>query len=159
MLPETMTALAAAGGTAVVQAAGTDVWTGLRQRVARWFGRGNTQRERADLERLDQTAAALDAADAEQVERVRIRQEASWEAWFTALLESLDDGEREQAAAELRVLLDEHAPAPGGVSAGTGGLAAGSDINITADRGSIAAGVLHGGATTGYPQTPDPSQG
>ncbi|MGW3466207.1 hypothetical protein ACWDE9_44675, partial [Streptomyces olivaceoviridis] len=38
MLEQALTALAAAGGAAVVQAAGTDAWTGLRQAVARWFG-------------------------------------------------------------------------------------------------------------------------
>jgi hypothetical protein len=59
MLEQALTALAAAGGTAVVQAAGTDAWTGLRQAVARWFGRGDRQRERVELERLDRTAGEL----------------------------------------------------------------------------------------------------
>ncbi|MDX3697722.1 hypothetical protein PV726_47650 [Streptomyces europaeiscabiei] len=159
MLSEAMIALAAAGGTAVVQAASTDAWMGFRQRVARWFGRGNPQRESAELERLDQTATALETADAEQAERVRIRQEASWETWFTALLESLDDSQRETAAEELRALLAEHAQAAGGTSAETGGLAAGRDINIEATDNSIAAGTIAGGASIGHPHTPDPSQG
>ena len=42
MLAEALTALAAAGGTAVVQAAGKDAWTGFRARVAKWFARGDT---------------------------------------------------------------------------------------------------------------------
>ncbi|GAA2767562.1 hypothetical protein GCM10010103_66040 [Streptomyces paradoxus] len=158
MLAEAMTALAAAGGTAVVQAAGTDAWTGFRQQVASWFGRGNAQRESAELERLDQTAAALEAAEAEQTERVQLRQEASWEAWFIALLESLNDEQQERAAAELRALLAQHAP-QGGVSAGQGGIAAGRDVNIKAEQGSIATGVLNGDASIGTPTKPDPSQG
>jgi hypothetical protein len=58
MLTEALTALAAAGGTAVVQAAGKDAWTGFRGRVAKWFARGDTGREQVALERLDRTAAA-----------------------------------------------------------------------------------------------------
>lgn len=158
MLTEAMTALAAAGGTAVVQAAGTDAWTGFRQQVASWFGRGNAQRESTELERLDQTATALETAEADQAERVRLRQEASWEAWFIALLEGLNDEEREQAAAELSALLAQYAP-QGGVSAGQGGIIAGRDVTVKAEQGSIAAAVLHGGANIGTPTKPDPSQG
>jgi hypothetical protein len=158
MLSEAMIALAVAGGTAVVEAAGTDAWTGFRQQVASWFGRGNAQRENAELERLDRTAAALDTVQGEQAEWLRLRQEASWEAWFIALLESLDDEQRERAATELRALLTRHTP-QSGPSAGQGGIAAGGDVNITAEQGSIAAGVLHGGATIGPPARPDPSQG
>ncbi|WP_369270688.1 hypothetical protein AB5J55_12180 [Streptomyces sp. R11] len=158
MLSEAMVALAAAGGTAVVQAAGTDAWAGFRQQVARWFGRGNAQRESAELLRLEQTATALEAAEAEQVERVRLRQEASWEAWFIALLESLDEEQRERAATELRTLLAHQDP-QGGVSAREGGVAAGRDVNVKAEQGSIAAAVVHGGANIGTPTQPDPSQG
>lgn len=158
MLAEAMTALAAAGGTAVVQAAGTDVWTEFRQRVARWFGQGNVQRERTELDRLDQTAAALEAAEGQQAERVRLRQEASWEAWFIALLEGLNDDQREQAAAELRTLLVEYSP-QGGVSAGQYGIAAGRDVNVRAEQGSVAAALLQGDVNMSTPTMPDPSQG
>ncbi|MET8168802.1 hypothetical protein ABZT34_31895 [Streptomyces sp. NPDC005329] len=153
-----MTALAAAGGAAVVQAAGTDAWTGFRQQVASWFGRGNTQRESTELERLDQTATVLETAEADQAERVRLRQEASWEAWFIALLEGLNSEQRDQAAAELRALLAQHTP-QNNVSVGQGGIAAGSDVNIKAEQGSIATGVLHGGASIGTPPMPAPPQG
>jgi hypothetical protein len=109
MLEEALAALAAAGGTAVVQAAGTDAWTGLRTRVARLLGRGEVQREQAELERLDQTATALEAVGPVEAERMRIRQEASWQARFEFLLESLTEDERAQVAAELEDLL--HGPA------------------------------------------------
>ncbi|QEV56463.1 hypothetical protein CP981_37095 [Streptomyces platensis] len=68
MLTEALMALAAAGGGAVVQAADTDLWAGFSQRVARLFSRGDTQREQAELERLDRTAAVVRAVgqDVEQ---------------------------------------------------------------------------------------------
>ncbi|MFD3997117.1 hypothetical protein [Streptomyces sp. NPDC058583] len=158
MLSETMIAIAAAGGTAVVQAAGTDAWTGLREWVAQWFGRGNPQRENAELERLDRTAYELETAEPSTTERVRIRQEAAWQERIEALLEGMDDTERAAAVAELRALLRQQ-HSPGGVSAGPGGLAAGGDVGIRAEGGSVAAGVIHGGAHIGNPQVPDPSQG
>ncbi|PAK22126.1 hypothetical protein CJD44_37435 [Streptomyces sp. alain-838] len=158
MLEEALTVLAAAGGTAVVQAAGTDMWTGLRQAVAGWFGRGDEQRQRVELERLDRTAEELQTAQAADAERVRIRQEAAWQARIEDLLESLDDSERAQAAEELRSLLPQHKP-EGGVSAGRGGVAVSGNTDIHADRGSIAAGVINGEVRIGTPSEPDPSQG
>ncbi|MGN5636928.1 hypothetical protein [Streptomyces sp. AC154] len=158
MLEETLAAAAAAGGIAVVEAAGTEAWTGLRQAIARWFGRGDEQREQAELERLDQTASALEGSDADTLDRVRIRQEATWQARIEATLESLDEAERARAADELRALLAQHTP-DSGVSAGQGGLAVGGNIGIRAEGGSIAAGVIHGGAQIGPPPAPDPSQG
>ncbi|MBK3635258.1 hypothetical protein JHN52_20485 [Streptomyces sp. MBT97] len=44
MLTEALAAPAAAGGTAVAQAAGTSLWEGTRSRVARLFGRGDAAR-------------------------------------------------------------------------------------------------------------------
>ncbi|MER5756892.1 hypothetical protein [Streptomyces sp. NPDC002088] len=158
MLEQALVALAAAGGTAVAQAAGTDMWTGLRQAIARWFGRGDEQRERAELERLDQTAGELETAEAAAAERMRIRQEAAWQARIEALLEGLDGTERAKAADELHALLAQHTR-QGGVSAGQGGVAAGGNVDIRAEKGSIAAGLIHGGAHIGCPPVPDPSQG
>ncbi len=158
MLEQTLVELAVTGGTAVVQAAGTDAWAELRRAVATWFGRGVSQREQAELERLDRTAAALETTDAAEVERERIRQEASWQARIEARLENLQSTERDEAADQLRALLAQHA-APGHVSAGPNGLAAGGNVDIRANSGSIAAGVIHGGAHLGIPSTPDPSQG
>jgi hypothetical protein len=157
VLDQALIALAASGGTALVQAAGTDAWTGLRQAVAGWFGRGDAQREQAELERLDQTAGSVQAADPGEVERVRDRQEIVWQTRIETLLENLDAAQREQAAEELRAVLAEHAPQPG-VSAGRGGLAA-NMVDIRADRGAIAGGVINGGAQIGHPQLPGPSQG
>ncbi|MFE9882489.1 hypothetical protein [Streptomyces sp. NPDC005784] len=159
MIGAELAALAAAGGTAVVSAAGTDAWGALRQAVARWFGRGDNGREQAELERLDRTAAALRAEGADGLERVRNHEMSSWQTRFETALESLNDAERLRIAAALRDLLAEHAPARGGVSAAAGGVAAGGDISNRAERSSLAAIVIHGGVSIGHPSQPDPSQG
>jgi Major Facilitator Superfamily len=159
VLVEALAVLAAAGGTAVVQAAGTDAWAGLRQRVARLLGRGDEAREHAELARLDQTAATLAAVDGSQAQQVHARQEAAWQTRFELFLEGLDDAGRDQAAAELRALLAEFAiPAGSGPSA-PGGVAAAGNVTIRADNGSVAAGVIHGNVSTGNPSRPDPSRG
>ncbi|MFD8766536.1 hypothetical protein [Streptomyces mirabilis] len=113
MLTEALTALAAAGGTAVAQAAGTEAWAGIRQRVARLLGRGNPQRERAQLERLDVTAAALVSAVGDEADRVRQVQAEGWRSRFEMLLEDLDEPAGEEAAAELRALVAEARNAAG----------------------------------------------
>ncbi|MFD6892176.1 hypothetical protein [Streptomyces sp. NPDC059957] len=71
---------------------------------------------------------------------------------------ALDGEQQEQAATELRTLLEDTA-ADGGVSAAAGGVAAGRDVTVTAEGGSIAAAVLQGGAHIGPPPVPDPAQG
>lgn len=159
MIGAELAALAAAGGTAVVSAAGTDAWGALRQAVARWFGHGDDGREQAELERLDRTAAALQGEVPGGLERVWNHEVSFWQTRFEAALESLDAAERLRIAAALRDLLAEHSPAGGGVSAGAGGVAAGGDISNRAERGSVAATVIHGGVSISHPSQPDPSQG
>ncbi|MER6251555.1 hypothetical protein ABT224_09295 [Streptomyces sp. NPDC001584] len=134
MLDEAMVALAASAGSGVVQAAGTDAWLALRNRMARLFGRGDRQQENVQLERLDRTAAELTAAGPEgngpegngpegSRNAERARHGAAWRTRTEDLLEQLEPGERAAAVAELRALLDEAAkaarPAAGGYSRGT----------------------------------------
>lgn len=118
MLAEALVAIAAAGGTAVVEAAGTDAWRSVRERAARLLGRNAPERERAELERLDQTAAAIEAADPGQGAALRTRQEASWQTRFELLLEDADEAERERLVDELRGLVDEAVQARGGAVSG-----------------------------------------
>ncbi|MFF5406812.1 hypothetical protein ACFY8K_28435 [Streptomyces misionensis] len=156
MLEQALTTLAEAGGTAVVQAVGTDAWAGLRQALGRWFGRGDGSRERAELERLDRTAEELVTSAADQR---TTRHEAAWGTRFETLLENLDERARAHAAEELRALLSQYAPQKN-VSAGQGGLAAGRDIGVRAEgEGAIAAGLIQGGVHVGRPSRPDPTQG
>ncbi len=149
MLAEALTALAAVGGTAVVQAAGKDAWTGFRARVAKWFARGDTGREQVALEHLDRTAAALEAAGPGEVERVRAGQEASWQTMFELLLEGLDGEEQRRAADELRDVLADFA---GGRAAavGQGAVAVAGDVGIHAETGGAAAWQM-GDVQIGYP--------
>ncbi|MGW7252677.1 hypothetical protein [Streptomyces sp. NPDC054834] len=159
MLAEAFTALAAAGGAAVVQAAGTDAWSGLRQGLVRLVGRGDSGREQAVEERLDRTAGALAAARGLEAEALRIQEEAAWRGRFADLLEDLGEAERHRVATEMRTLFSAYvAAAPGAVS-GQGGAAAHRDVNIKADHGSVAAAVVHGGVQLGNPRLPDPPQG
>ena len=149
MLTEALTALAAAGGTAVVQAAGKDAWTGFRSGVGRWFARGDAEREQAALERLDRTAAALEAAGPSEAERVQADQEASWQASFETLLGGLDGVEQQRVADELRDLLADFA---GGRAAavGPGAVAVAGDIDIHAKTGGAAAWQM-GNVQIGHP--------
>ncbi|MEU2182586.1 hypothetical protein [Streptomyces thermolilacinus] len=118
MLGESLTVVAAALGTAVVQAAGTQAWDGLRGGVARVLGRGRPERETVELEWLDRTAAALDAAEPERAEVERARQEAVWGTRLATLLESLPEDERQAMVNALESVLREYRPAEKG---GTGG--------------------------------------
>ncbi|MFF8378409.1 hypothetical protein ACF07V_20040 [Streptomyces sp. NPDC015661] len=154
MLEEVVTALAATGGAAVVQAAGTDAWGGFRTAVARWFGRGRPERERVEIERLDRSAAALEAGH----EVDRAREEGLWQARFEALFESVDGADRAQAVTELRSLLTTHVPVGPVVTADRAGLSVGGDADVRADRGSVAA-LRMGDVVLGSPSQPGPDEG
>ncbi|MFE3991776.1 hypothetical protein ACFXPW_08820 [Streptomyces goshikiensis] len=120
MLVEALAALAAAGGGAVVQAAGTDAWNGLRRRVGEIFARGDAARAEAELERLDRSARVLTAGASTNMVAERLRQEGVWAGRFETLLESLDDATREWAAEELRELLLFVAASAGATAVATG---------------------------------------
>ncbi|MGO4456837.1 hypothetical protein AB4039_05835 [Streptomyces sp. M-16] len=148
-----MTALAAAAGAGVVQAAGTDAWETVRNRLINLFGQGNGHREIEMSDRLDRTVSALQNADEAEVQG----QESMWRDRITALLESLPEPEREQALTELRALL-EHVDAhevSASVIVGPGGVAAGRDVSVRADQNSIAAAVINGGVNLPGPPRPD----
>ncbi len=157
MLAEGLAALAAAGGAAVVQAAGTSAWQGLQQSVAQWFARGDGERERAELERLDQSAAALEAAADDEWTGVRSGQQGAWQARFERALEDLGDREREEAAEILRSLLRTHGPEVGSQTTVSGPTILGN-ADVRADHGSVAA-VQMRDVTIQTPPQPGPQQG
>ncbi|MER7946764.1 hypothetical protein ABTY59_05130 [Streptomyces sp. NPDC096079] len=108
MLVEGLVAVAAAGGGAIVQAAATDAWAGMRSGVARILGRGDTGREQVELERLDQTRAELESAgDGAGAERVQTVLVTRWQTRLEMLLEQLPEGERQQVVAELQALVEQ----------------------------------------------------
>ena len=158
MLEDALVALATAGGTAVAQTAGTQAWEGFRSRMARLLGRGDGERERAELERLSRTAGELEASHTAEAERVRLRQEAAWQTRLETLLESLSDPERDRVAAEMDTLLRELAAATGAMAIGAGGVAVGGNVEVRADHGSVAA-LRVGDVTLGNPSPPVPPQG
>jgi hypothetical protein len=155
MLDQTLIALASAAGAAVAAAAGTDAWQGLRQRVARVFGRADRAEERVVLERLDGVIVELERAGAEQREQARARVVVVWGTRFQDLLENADDESRSELVRHLDELVAYVQPSPGGNSAGQGGLAVAGSVDIRADRRSVAAGVM-GDVTIGNPQRPGP---
>ncbi|WP_406219019.1 hypothetical protein [Streptomyces canus] len=108
MLVEGLIAVAASGGGAIVQAAGTDAWAGIRSGVARILGRGEAAREQAEIERLEQTRAELESAgDGAESERVQTVLVTRWQTRLEMLLEQLPDEERQQVAAELQALVQQ----------------------------------------------------
>ncbi|WP_326598205.1 hypothetical protein [Streptomyces sp. NBC_01803] len=146
---EAWAALAAVGGTGVAEAVGTGAWPEVRRRAARLLARGDERREHDELARLDRAAAEFAAAErGDEAERVRFGLRAVWRTRFETLLEDLS-GEQERA--EVAALLRDLAPDTGDPP--------GSGPGIRADRGSIAAGVVNGGAYLGPPLKPVPSRG
>ncbi|MFD4240581.1 hypothetical protein ACFWP3_03085 [Streptomyces sp. NPDC058525] len=154
MLEQALAALAAAGGAAVVQAAGTDAWSGLRQAVASWFGRGDARREQVELERLDQTSAELEGTH-DGVAELRIRLETAWQTRIEALLEDMDEAERDRAADQLLSLLSQHVHGRV-VSAGDGSVSVGGNVNISAPHGVAG---WHVGTVNVNPPPPGTPQG
>jgi hypothetical protein len=134
-----LAALAVAAGNALVQAAVTDGWPGLRSRVVRLFGRGDLDQQIA--RRLDATRAELMAAPPDQADTVRSRLASQWETRFGDLLDNFPDAERELA----NLVEDLKAAAP--VTAAGGSVAADRAVNIGATDGSMAAGIFQGSVT------------
>ncbi|QDO21112.1 hypothetical protein FNV65_26985 [Streptomyces sp. S1A1-8] len=159
MLNEALTAVAAAGGTAVVQAAGTDVWTVVRSRVAALLGRDNNAQQTV-LVRLDRTASELEQAR-ESDDAQLIRLEEAWRTRFEDFLEDLPAETREDAAQTLRDIAALGALGRGNTSAGTRGLAVGRDLHVQAQHGAVAGGVLNieGSLNLANPRSPGAGQG
>jgi hypothetical protein len=153
-LAEAVVALAALAGNTVVTAAVTDAWESARQGFARLLGRGDPAKTKLAGERLAETRDRLTQAAGEDAEQARAALEAQWVTRMRDLLEE-DPG----AEADLRALVQEiQALLPAGaVSAADHAVAAGRDVTISADRGGIAAGVIHGTVAPPGPTHPGPA--
>ncbi|WTN40150.1 hypothetical protein OHB00_16030 [Streptomyces sp. NBC_00631] len=136
MLTEAIAAAAAAGGTTVVQAASTDAWAWFRTRCARLLGHGDPERESEALDRLDRTAAVLDAADESERERVRGVHARLWQGEFGSLLETLGEADRDRLVAGLRELEREFGSDQGARGAVTGNVFNGNTVIQTGDHSS-----------------------
>ena len=149
-----ISSLAVLAGNTLVAAAVTDAWESARHRFARLFGRG--QPDPATERRLEATRSQLAAASPDGLEQVRADLARQWALRLADVLED-DPG----AETELRALVDEiGALLPdGAVSAVGHSVAAGRDVNIRADRGSFATGVIHGNVAPPGPTGPGPGTG
>lgn len=134
-----ISSLVALAGNTLVAAAVTDAWETARHGFARLFGRGKP--DPVTERRLEATRSQLDAAPPADLEQVQANLARQWALRLADLLEEDPDTE-----ADLRVLVQEiQAALPAGVvSAADHAVAAGRDVNIRADRGGVAAGVIHG---------------
>ena len=151
---EALIALAALAGNTIVAAAASDAWEAARHKFARLLGRGDRDRTRLAESRLDQTRQQLEGATGQEREQAQAELARAWQVRLHDLLEE-DPG----VEAELRALVQEiQAQLPAGVvSAADHGLAAGRDVNISADRGGVAAGVIHGDVAPPSPPGPGPA--
>ncbi|WP_431040750.1 hypothetical protein ACQUSR_01800 [Streptomyces sp. P1-3] len=83
----------------------------MRARLAAVLGRGEPQRERAELERLDQTATELAATPVDHAEIVSAVQMGMWRARFEQLLEAADERDRASLVRELESVISDAVPA------------------------------------------------
>ncbi|MEV7191758.1 hypothetical protein AB0N81_08110 [Streptomyces sp. NPDC093510] len=122
-----LTALAAAGATALVQQMVTEGWTQARDRVARFFARGSGD-EDALAGELEEARIEVVAAQGSEDEATAADVQAEWRSRLRRRL-AADPA----AAAELRALLEELAP----------------DSDAQAGRGSVTYNTIHGGVHHG----------
>jgi hypothetical protein len=140
-----LVALATLAGNAVVTAVTTDAWESLKGKFVHVLGRGNPKSEQLAEGRLEETREVLARASDTDLDRVRAAQADRWAGRLADFLEESPD-----AADELQRLVDEvQALPPGVVSAADHSIAAGRDMTIRAEDGSVAAGVIDGSVTLG----------
>jgi len=151
---EALIALAALAGNTVVTAATTDAWEAARHKFAQLLGRGDGDRTRLAESRLDQTRQRLEGVTGQELGRVQAELGRAWQVRLEDLLE-----EDPSIEADLRAVVEEiRAALPAGVvSAADHAVAAGRDVNIAADRGGVAAGVIHGNVAPPNPTGPGPT--
>jgi hypothetical protein len=100
-----VTDLASLAANTVVAATVTDTYDGIRDRVARLFGRGNP--DPATARRLDKTRTELSDATAPGAETMRATQVAQWQVRFADLVDAYPEAANDLArlAAEIQAEL------------------------------------------------------
>jgi hypothetical protein len=151
---EALIALAALAGNTVVAAATTDAWEAGRRKFAQLLGRGDPDRAKLAEDRLDQTRQQLEGVTGQALERTQAELGRAWQVRLQDLLE-----EDPSIEVDLRALVEEMQDAlpTGVVSATDHAVAAGGNVNISADRGGVAAGVIHGNVAPPNPTGPGPA--
>jgi hypothetical protein len=151
VLEEALAALAATGGSALVQAATTDAWEKAKAGFARLLGRSDERRTEVIEGRLESTRAELVPLTGAELTRARDTQAA---VWTTRLRDALE--EDPDSAELLRSVLDELATSGVSVETGARGMAVGGDVVQVATSGGVTAGVINGSVTTS-PNPPQPA--
>ena len=124
----------------------TDGWDGVRNRIARLFGRGQPD---ASIERrLQESWALLAAAGPGELAPVQAQLASQWETRLADLLADHPD-----AAGELEDLVQQIQVST--ATASDHSFAA-RDVQMNADRGGVNAGAIHGSVSTG-PTKPGPA--
>lgn len=141
-------ALVATAGSTLVQAMVKDGWEAVRAKVAHLFGRGEP--DPATERRLDATRRELAAASPAELSQVQAALAAQWQTRFADLL-----ADHPEAAADLAGLVGELRPAT--AVASDHAVAAGGDVHVSADHGSVAAGVIGGDVTLPGPTSQGPA--
>lgn len=100
MVVAALAALAAGGGTALVNAMVTDGWKGVRKRFARLLGRGEEKETEAAVARLEKSHQMLAGLSGAELERAQAEQAIVWRTRLSDLLEDHPDAE-----GELRTLV------------------------------------------------------
>jgi len=151
---EVLVALAQWAGQTVAAAAVSDVWESARGKFARLLGRGDGRKTEVAQRWLAETHERLTVVEGADLDRARAALAQRWEGRFADLLDA-----DPAAEADLRALVQEiRAALPARVvSAADHGVAAGRDVNISADRGGVAAGVIHGNVAPPNPPGPGPA--
>lgn len=139
-----------------MQAAGTDAWAAVRERMRRVFSRHHDGGSQAAL-LLDRMESELAA------ETTPAAQELLWSQWrgvwhrhLESWLEQLPYSERALVVDELRA-----ASAGAGIVRGTGDVGVGRDVSVRAESGSVASASLRveGGIHLSAPFTDPPQPG
>jgi tetratricopeptide (TPR) repeat protein len=95
MLSEATTALAGAGGAAVVQMMVSDGWDSAKGRLARLLGRGAPAEVTAMEDRLESARAELATLPEDELEQAKRAQATVWQAHLISLLEAAPEAEEE----------------------------------------------------------------
>jgi len=154
MVAENMMALASLAGQTVVKAAATDAWEAAKNGIAWLLGRGDPKQEQLQQRRLDETRAQLTGLEGADLGRERSKLATQWATRLMDLLE-VDQGVADDLRALVQQIQDGLPPEM--VSAADHAVAAGRDVTITADRGGVAAGVIHGDVAPPNPTGPGPA--
>jgi hypothetical protein len=143
--------LAQLAAQTVVAAASTDAWAKAKEGFVRLLGRGDPVRAGVAERRLEKTQADLAALPPADLDSARAAMVRQWETRLADLLEE-DPG----AAGSLRELVSQiREQLPAAVVSAVGhSVAAGRNMTIAADRGAVAAAVIHGNVAPPGPTGP-----